>query len=494
MEQALQQPAAAPSVRMVHTAPEADSDSDASVHRPAQQGAPHHGTNEASSSQSGSSSGSESSSDDEEEEADDWLMAARPVFVPAAARTTIKTQEQLDAEAAKEAADAEKQRAARREAAQEAVATVVLAEEEAAAAAGSDEEDMPSDGDHSSEEEADFSAWKLRELKRQQRDLTAAAAAQAETESTLARRAMTDAERAADDKRLEAAGVKVFTKAKRSRGFMQKHYHKGVFYMDEDSVKDKDDVRRRVDADAATGADRVDKKILPKAMQVRDFGKRGQSKWTHLAAEDTTFAAQAGYTANAVSSDLSAAPKKDDSAARGAAGMWFKGGSSVVNNVVSRMAGAGSDINDAGRVRRRDSHAAHKDSSRHGSSDQHRHSASAYGGWQRRDERGGRSDERGGRRDERGGRRDERYDSRSSRSRDGYDDHRHGGNRHSSRSYSDRDSGHGRAQGAGSYSQAQREGSRRSRSPQHEHIQRSDRHEGSSTSDGARNSRWGARQ
>ena len=45
------------------------------------------------------------------------------------------------------------------------------------------------------------------------------------------------------------------------------------------------------DFSAATGGDKgVDKSSLPKAMQVRGdkFGKVGQTKWTHLANEDTS--------------------------------------------------------------------------------------------------------------------------------------------------------------------------------------------------------------
>lgn len=44
--------------------------------------------------------------------------------------------------------------------------------------------------------------------------------------------------------------------------FMQKYRHKGVFYMDEDSVKDKNDVRLRANNEA-TGHDEFDKSALP---------------------------------------------------------------------------------------------------------------------------------------------------------------------------------------------------------------------------------------
>lgn len=67
----------------------------------------------------------------------------------------------------------------------------------------------------------------------------------------------------------------------------RRYYHKGAFYMDDDSVVDKNDVRRK-EYNAPTLEDHFDKKKLPKILQVKNFGKIGRTKYTHLTDQDTT--------------------------------------------------------------------------------------------------------------------------------------------------------------------------------------------------------------
>lgn len=109
------------------------------------------------------------------------------------------------------------------------------------------------------------------------------------------RRAMTEEERLAEDKKL---GIGIFKeKEKEKWKFMQRYYHKGVFYMDEDSLKPqavdpssgevKVDVRKR-DYSAPTLEDKYDKEHLPSVLQVKKFGMRGRTKYTHLVDQDTT--------------------------------------------------------------------------------------------------------------------------------------------------------------------------------------------------------------
>lgn len=65
---------------------------------------------------------------------------------------------------------------------------------------------------------------------------------------------------------------------------MQKYYHKGAFFQDSD-----DEIFKR-DYNLPTPMEMQDKTALPEILHKRigSFGKKGQSKYKHLTAEDTS--------------------------------------------------------------------------------------------------------------------------------------------------------------------------------------------------------------
>ena len=57
--------------------------------------------------------------------------------------------------------------------------------------------------------------------------------------------------------------------------------------MDDTSVQQSNDVRKQ-EFDAPTLEDNFNFEALPKVLQVKNFGKRGRTKYTHLLDQDTS--------------------------------------------------------------------------------------------------------------------------------------------------------------------------------------------------------------
>lgn len=129
---------------------------------------------------------------------------------------------------------------------------------------------------------AERDAWKLRELQRIKRERERLIARELEREELEKRRNMEESERLKED----YARVREIEEQREERrgqmDFMQKYYHKGAFYQDEEILQRNYNV--------ATAEEYKNKEALPKSLQVRtgELGRASRTKWTHLTAEDTS--------------------------------------------------------------------------------------------------------------------------------------------------------------------------------------------------------------
>jgi microfibrillar-associated protein 1 len=143
---------------------------------------------------------------------------------------------------------------------------------------------LDADPSDAAEQAAEYAAWRVRELARVKRELAERQQAEGDAAEVERRRNMTDEEILAEDAALLASQAD----AKRNKpkmAFLQKYYHEGAFFRGGDEP----DILEGRDFTAPTEADRVDKSILPKAMQVRrGFGEHGHTRYTHLKDQDTT--------------------------------------------------------------------------------------------------------------------------------------------------------------------------------------------------------------
>lgn len=220
----------------------------------------------------------EESSSEYDSESDDGerpKVLYKPVFIPKHQRDTVQRQpDELDEE------EAEKQRKAeieqRNKESRQLVGETVrreMAEKEA-----EENNDPEVDDTDGLDPEGEYQAWKLRELNRIKRDKEERIAREKELDEIERRRNLPEEERLKED--LERAKQLREEKPKGSQKFLQKYFHKGAFYADQDIL--------RRDYTEATSNEVRHKELLPEVMQVRDFGKRSRTKWTHLANEDTT--------------------------------------------------------------------------------------------------------------------------------------------------------------------------------------------------------------
>ncbi|KAI1787817.1 splicing factor, Prp19-binding domain-containing protein [Ganoderma leucocontextum] len=216
------------------------------------------------------SSEEESSSEEEEPR-----LQFRPVFVPKRSRATVAEREVLaqDSEEAQKRKEAELEE--RKKASHDLVAESIrreLLEKEK-------EETTPDiDDTDGLDPTGEFEAWRLRELARIMRDKEAELAREKEREEVERRRALPEEQRLRED--MERAEQSRKEKPKGQQKFLQKYWHKGAFHQDADILK-------RHDFTESTEST-VDVSMLPSVMQVKNFGKRGRTKYTHLLDQDTT--------------------------------------------------------------------------------------------------------------------------------------------------------------------------------------------------------------
>lgn len=88
-----------------------------------------------------------------------------------------------------------------------------------------------------------------------------------------------------------AANPKIITNqaVKGEYKFLQKYYHRGAFYLvNKYFIQDTEEDVFKQNFAEPTLEDKFDKSVLPKVLQVKNFGKAGRTKYTHLVDQDTS--------------------------------------------------------------------------------------------------------------------------------------------------------------------------------------------------------------
>ncbi|KAI1328772.1 splicing factor, Prp19-binding domain-containing protein [Xylariaceae sp. FL0255] len=239
------------------------------------------------------SGGDESSEEESSQDEAPRRMMLKPRFIPKSQRDANKTKDNnTDGKDEKEAERLAEEEEARRKQAMDELVEEQLRKDRAARAAGKkhwddlvdEEEDVDTEDDV--DPEAEYAAWKLRELKRIKRERDAIVAREKEQEEVDRRRNLTEDERRAEDEAY-LAQQKEEKDGKGKMSYMQKYFHKGAFFQDDETAESlaKRDIMGTRFAD-----DVKNRELLPKALQMRDMtklGRKGASKYKDLRSEDT---------------------------------------------------------------------------------------------------------------------------------------------------------------------------------------------------------------
>ena len=235
-------------------------------------------------------------------------LAFKPTFKPRSTRVTLEERDKLDGEEWSRREAEQQQHDRRRQQARE----QLRADMERAAQRAKQKQlaneygvkrseltHMPDDSTDSDDEDGEKDAWKLRELHRIKRDTEALRRAMQEEDEERPQEAgrlrSVDADPAVDRELLQRHGRQqrasvdesdaVSGEKRSSMRFLQRYYHVGAFFADE---RESDEAFKR-NFNSATGEDAtVDKSMLPAVMQVKHFGLKGRTKYTHLADQDTS--------------------------------------------------------------------------------------------------------------------------------------------------------------------------------------------------------------
>ncbi|GAB4819558.1 hypothetical protein N2152v2_006604 [Parachlorella kessleri] len=234
---------------------------------------------------------SEYTTDDSEDEALGGRQLMKPVFVPKTDRETIQEREMLEKEEEQRAQQEKMRLEQRKDETREIVAQRVQEEEAMAANMQAGPKGLDEiDTDDEKDEEGEYETWKLREMRRIARDREEREREVKEAEERERWRTMSEEER---QRWLRLHPKTDAPSQKKKWRFLQKYWHRGAFFQNEADTGEGEDegvvatIQRR-DFSAPTGEDKMDKTMLPQIMQVKNFGRRGRTKWTHLVSEDTT--------------------------------------------------------------------------------------------------------------------------------------------------------------------------------------------------------------